>query len=118
MIYLSDWIPPICYGGSGCIAPNHCAGKVVSPKQENVSENIVINFCGNGTVIVTENSDGEIYMITAEYIQDILDDWNGDCNFVPANDARVFFAAWNGRPPNPYCYSDFESLLRLLNIAK
>lgn len=34
--------------------------------------------------------------------------------FVPANDARVFFAAWNGQPLNPYGYSNFESLLRLL----
>lgn len=83
-----------------------------------MSESIAVNFCGNGTAIVTENADGEIYMITAKYIQDILDDWNGDCNFVPANDARVFFAAWNGRPENPHCYSDFESLLKLLKITQ
>ena len=83
-----------------------------------MSESIAVNFCGNGTAIVTENVDGEIYMITAKYIQDILDDWNGDCNFVPANDARVFFAAWNGRPVNPHCYSDFESLLKLLKITQ
>lgn len=83
-----------------------------------MSESIAVNFCGNGTAIVTENADGEIYMITAKYIQDILDDWNGDCNFVSANDARVFFAAWNGRPVNPHCYSDFESLLKLLKITQ
>lgn len=69
---------------------------------------------GAGTVIVTENVDGSIYVITSEYINDILDDWNGDCDFVPANDARVFFAAWNGEPISPYDYQDFESLLRLL----
>ena len=63
-----------------------------------MNEDVSVNFCGNGAVIVTENTDGEIYMITAEYIQDILDDWNGDCDFVPTNDARVFFAAWNGKP--------------------
>lgn len=79
-----------------------------------MNEDISTRFCGSGTVIVTENTDGEIYVITAKYIQDILDDWNGECDFVPANDARVFFAAWNGRPLNPYDYSDFESLLRLL----
>ena len=71
-------------------------------------------FLGAGTVIVTENADGELYTITAEYFRDILDDWNGDCNFVPANDARVFFAAWNGKPLNPHEYQDFESLIRLL----
>lgn len=75
---------------------------------------VSVNFFGDSTVIITENADGEIYMITAKYIQDILDDWNGDCNFVPANDARVLFAAWNGKPLNPYGYSDFESLLKLL----
>lgn len=80
---------------------------------EFMNEDVSVNFCGNGAVIVTENTDGEIYMITAEYIQDILDDWNGDCDFVPSNDARVFFAAWNGKPMNPYDYSDFESLLCL-----
>lgn len=83
-----------------------------------MNESVAVNFCGNGIAIVTENIDGEIYMITAKYIQDIFDDWNGDCNFVPANDARVFFAAWNGRPLNPYCYSNFESLLQLLKVVK
>lgn len=75
---------------------------------------VSVKLFEDGTAIVTENADGEIYMIAAKYIQDILDDWNGDCNFVPANDARVFFAAWNGKPLNPYEYSDFESLIKLL----
>lgn len=79
-----------------------------------MNKEVSANFCENGTVIVTENTDGKIYMITAEYIQDILDDWNGDCNFVPTNDARVFFAAWNGEPLNPHEYTNFESLLHLL----
>ena len=69
---------------------------------------------GTGTVIVTENADGELYTITAKYFQDILDDWNGSRGFVPANDARVFFAAWNGKPLNPHEYQDFVSLLMLL----
>ena len=53
-------------------------------------------FLGSDTVIVTENIDGEMYIIQSKYIQDILDDWKGNCEFVPANDARVFFASWNG----------------------
>ncbi len=72
---------------------------------------------GSDTVIVTENVDGELYIIKSKYINDIVDDWKGDCNFVPANDARVFFAAWNGRVINPYDYKDFESLLKLLMKA-
>lgn len=75
---------------------------------------ISVTSLGIGTVIVTENADNELYAITAEYIQDLLSDWEGDCRFVPANDARVFFAAWNGKPISPYEYQDFESLLTLL----
>lgn len=67
-------------------------------------------------VIVTENAEGEMYLIHSKYIQDILDDWTGDCNFVPANDARVFFASWNGKPISPYEYTDFESLAWYLKV--
>ena len=72
-------------------------------------------FLGNNLVIVTENVDGEMYVIKAKYIQDVIDDWNADCNYVPANDAKVFFASWNGKPINPYDYTDFESLIRYLS---
>lgn len=67
---------------------------------------------GDDTIILTENADGKMYLIKSKYFQDILDDWIGGCEFVPANDAKVFFAAYNGKPINPYCYTDFESLLR------
>lgn len=71
-------------------------------------------FLGSDTVIVTENIDGEMYIIQSKYIQDILDDWKGNCEFVPTNDARVFFASWNGQPISPYEYKDFESLIQYL----
>lgn len=76
-------------------------------------DNKTIFFNGN-TIIVTENVDGGIYLIESKYIQDIVDDWMGDCNFVPSNDAKVFFASWNNEPINPYKYTDFESLVRYL----
>ena len=66
------------------------------------------------TVIVTKDANGELYVITAEYFEDILDDWNGECNFVPANDASVFFAAWNSKSLNPHYYHDFSSLLEYM----
>lgn len=66
------------------------------------------------TVIVTEDATGDKYLLKAEYIQDILDDWNGKCESVPSNDARVFFASWNGKPISPYEYTDFESLIHYL----
>ncbi len=50
----------------------------------------------------------------AKYLQDIIDDQEGERDFVPSNDAKMFFAAYNGRPINPYEYTDFESLLRYL----
>lgn len=81
---------------------------------DTVNTSISTTFLGNGTVIVTRNEWGELYVITAEYFQDILDDWNGDCNFIPANNAPVFFAAWNSKPINPYCYHDFLSLLEYM----
>ena len=76
-------------------------------------------FFGSDTVIITENVKGDMYVIKSKYIQDILDDWNGNCDFVPANDARVFFASWNGEPISPYKYTDFESLMHyLLGLMK
>ena len=71
-------------------------------------------FLGRDTVIVTENIDGEMYIIKSKYILDILNDWKGKCEFVPANDARVFFASWNGKPISPYEYKNFESLMHYL----
>lgn len=71
-------------------------------------------FFEDNLVIVTENVDGKIYMIKAKYIMDVLDDWKGDCNIVPENDARVFLVVYNGKPVNPYNYTDFESVIRYL----
>lgn len=72
--------------------------------------------CAEGLVIITENVEGNIYIIVSEYFQDILNVWDGECNFVSENNARVFFAAWNGQLLNPHDYTDFESFLRMLEI--
>lgn len=73
-----------------------------------------IQFDDCDLIIVTENASNEIYIIRSKYIQDLLDDWQGECKFVPENDARVFFASWNCQPINPYNYHDFSSLCQLL----
>lgn len=85
-----------------------------------VKNDITSTFLGTDTIILTENEAGEMYLITAKYLQDIFDDWSlGDrCEFVPANDARVFFAAYNGKPINPYEYTNFETLLMHLGAGK
>ena len=64
---------------------------------------------GSDTVVVTENADGDPYLIQAKYLQGVVDDWNGECNFVPANDAKVLFAMYNGHPIKPYDYTDFSA---------
>lgn len=74
----------------------------------------LVTTCDDNVVIITENGIGDIYMITANCIQDILDDWNGKRAFCPANDACVFFFMCDGMPLNWHDYSDFESLLQLL----
>lgn len=65
-------------------------------------------------VIVTEDACGNPYMIQSKYILDVLDDWNGNCDMVPANDARVFLVIHNNKPINPHLYTDFASLMGYL----
>lgn len=72
------------------------------------------NFIKSKIFILTENVEGELYSIETDEYNDIVNDWYGDCNFVPANDAKVYFASYNGRPVNPYLYNDFISLVDYL----
>ena len=79
------------------------------------------NFIKSKIFILTENADGELYSIETDEYNDIVNDWYGDCKFIPSNDARVFFATYDGVPVNPYLYNDFISLvdcLRELDINR
>lgn len=73
-----------------------------------------IEFCKKGITIVTEDADGKVYTIIARHIPDIVNDWNGACNFCPGNDARIHFAVYNGEfielPEN----CDFETIMSVL----
>ena len=71
-------------------------------------------FIKDGFLAIVENADGEKYLLTADSLNDVLEDWKGDCNFVPANDARVYFAMFNEKPVNPYDCDTFERLLGYL----
>lgn len=71
-------------------------------------------FLDEDIVIFTENVIGEIYLLKAKSIQDIFNDWNGDCEFVPSNDAKVYFASLNGNPIDSYKYTDFGTLMEYL----
>lgn len=64
--------------------------------------------------ILTENTDGSPYVLEADDHNELVNDWKGDCNYVPANDAKVFFASYCSRPINPFAYTDFQSLLQYI----
>lgn len=85
-------------------------------KRENMK---LYNMYDHLIVILTQNSAGELYIIESDDYNEIVNDWNGDCCYVPENDARVFFASYNGTPINPYLYADFVSCMQYLRtIAK
>lgn len=76
---------------------------------------IQCNMLNKKINILTENADGELYMLEADNYNFIINDYLGDCNYVPANDAKVYFASYDGEPINPYMYTDFLSLMRYIS---
>ena len=79
------------------------------------------NFIKSKIFRLTENVDGDLYSIETDEYNDIVNDYYGECKFIPANDAKVYFASYNGVPVNPYLYNDFVSLvecLRELDLSK
>ena len=42
------------------------------------------NFIKSKIFILTENADGELYSIETDEYNDIVNDWYGDCKFIPA----------------------------------
>ena len=73
---------------------------------------------GDNLFLVTENEAGELYTIKCKCVKDLIDDWNGECEYCPSNDARVFFACWNGTPFNPYDYKDFGTFMDNVIVPK
>jgi hypothetical protein len=55
-----------------------------------------------------------MYVLEADSVEELLNDWNGECNAVPENDAKVYLAMCNGNVINPDMYTDFQSLLSVL----
>lgn len=77
-----------------------------------------IEFCKKGITIVTEDADGCAYTIIARHIQDLINDWNGACNFVPCNDATVHYAVYKGEIIKLPRNCDFETMMRMLAASK
>ena len=61
-------------------------------------------------IIITENVDGEKYILVANTIYTILDDWEGECEYVPENDAPVYFSMECGIIISSE-YNTFEKLM-------
>lgn len=71
-------------------------------------------FCKRGLSIVTEDANGDAYTIIVRHVQDMIRDWKGECNFVPTNDARVFYAVHNGTILRLPEGCDFETFIQRL----
>lgn len=67
----------------------------------------------NGIFVVTKDVSGELCVVTARSVCDILADMREDRAVLPEDGARVFFASQDGVPVNPNEYYDFASLLPL-----
>lgn len=75
---------------------------------------IKCSFLDKQIHILTENADGNLYILEADDYNELVNDWMGDCNCVPTNDAKVFFASYCGQPINPYVYTDFLSVMKYI----
>lgn len=70
--------------------------------------------------LVTENVDGNLYVINANSVDEILQDYNGECNFVPENDAPVHLLIIDGHVIKsfPKRFEDCLNYLRFVDIAE
>lgn len=64
--------------------------------------------------IVTENSDGDPYAVTAANIQEIFEDWVTGHSFVPDDDAPVYLVVVNNKVIDSSKYVNFKSVLHYL----
>lgn len=64
---------------------------------------------------LTENADGELYTPNLT-IGELIDDWNGDCNIVPANDAPVYKVRIDGKKLAPWQSSNLNDFLDLMEM--
>ena len=70
------------------------------------------NFLDKRICIVTKNADGNLYVLKADDYNELINDWYGERNYVPSNDAPVYFTCLDGKPISPFNYFDFKSLLK------
>ena len=76
-----------------------------------------ITLCKSGITVITEDADGDLYTIVASHVSDLIADWHGSCNFVPSNDAPVYFAVYNGTEIHSDQDCSFENLMKVLETV-
>lgn len=64
---------------------------------------------------MTENADGNIYTPDLT-VGELIDDWYGDCNIVPANDAPVYKVRIDGKKLAPWQSNKIENFLNLMEM--
>ena len=64
--------------------------------------------------ILTENTNGEMYLLEADDYNELVNDYHGERSVIPALNARVYFASYNSKPINPYAYTDFASCVKYI----
>lgn len=64
-------------------------------------------------VIETQNTMGETYFLISVNKQVLFDDWNGDCEYVPENDAPVHMVLRGGNEV-PHATTFEKTLLQLV----
>lgn len=64
--------------------------------------------------ILTENVDGVQYLLTADTVTELVEDWNGDCTYVPSNDTPVEGLWLSGEKKELPEGASFEEVLKLI----
>jgi hypothetical protein len=72
------------------------------------------NFLNSKINILTETADGELYVLEADSAKELLEDWNNECDYVPGNDAKIYFASYNGNVMNHSVFHNFGTFMGCL----
>ena len=72
------------------------------------------NFLNSKINILTENVDGELYVLEADNVKELLEDWHNECDYVPSNDTKMYFASYKGNVMNHSVFPDFGTFMECL----
>lgn len=81
--------------------------------EESFQDTLTFLSNGNSIVMLTENTAGEQYLLAASSVEALMDEWNGDCDGLPENDAPVHRLLVSGEE-REISGQAFEEVLHLL----